>query len=207
MDLVREGGFPPAIFGRVKTSYPSDGYLQNIQDLEIYLPQKDRAPDIVLLHAEDIRHDPHKLPQSYCIRVKLLASEEDMDDFNGYENLFVEQGFLAEFDHGYIELLEMHEQDHISLPWFYVIGSRWFASIPHSMRVEVREQLGKLTHWNKLIFNYHPEHLSNEIRTMNRELGYKHGFTEFALIEPETPQQTIQIVASTFEKIFQQPIK
>ena len=206
IDLVRREGRPPAIFGRVKTCYPSDGYIDNIQDLEIYLPQKDRAPDVVLLHAEDIRQDPHKLPQSYCMRVKILASEEDMADFTGYENLFFEQGFLAEFEPGYLDLLEMHEQNQTSLPWFYVIGSRWYASIPQSMRVEVREQLGKLIRWNKLIFNYHPESLTSETRSLNRELGYKHGFTEFALIEPETPQQTAQIVASTFEKIFQQPI-
>jgi hypothetical protein len=206
MDLIRRDGFPPAIFGRVKTCYPSDGYLQNIQDLEIYLPQKERAPDVVLLHAEDIRRDPHRDPQSYCMRVKILASEEDLNDFNGAEDLFLEQGFLAEFDHGYIELLEMHEQNQAVLPWCYVIGSRWFASIPGSLQVEVREQLGKLIRWNKLIFNYHPESLTNEIRSLNRELGYKHGFTEFALIEPETPQQTAQIVASTFEKLFQRPI-
>ena len=206
IDLVRRDGFPPAIFGRVKTCYPSDGYIQNIQDLEIYLPQKDRAPDVVLLHAEDIRPDPHKLPQSYCVRLKVLASEEDMNDFTGQENLFFEQGFLAEFEQGYIDLLEIHEQNQAALPWFYVIGSRWFASIPQSVRVEVREQLGKLIHWNKLIFNYHPEGLANEIRSLNRELGYKHGFTEFALIEPETPQQTARIVASTFDNFFQQPM-
>lgn len=205
MDLIRRDGFPPAIFGRVKTCYPSDGYFQNIQDLEIYLPQKDRAPDIVLLHAEDIRRDPHRAPQSYCMRVKILASEEDLNDFNGTENLFLEQGFLAEFDQGYLDLLDMHEQNQAALPWFYVIGSRWFASIPQSVRIEVREQLGKLIRWNKLVFNYHPESLTNEARSLNRELGYKHGFTEFALIEPETPQQTAQIVASTFEKLFQQP--
>jgi hypothetical protein len=100
----------------------------------------------------------------------------------------------------------LHEQNQTALPWFYVIGSRWFASIPESVRVEVREQLRKLIHWNKWIFNYHPDRLSYEIKSLNRELGYKHGFTEFTFIEPETPSQTAQIVASTFEKIFQQPI-
>ena len=207
IDLVRKHGRPPAMFGRVKTCYPSDGYLNNIQDMEIYFPQKDTAPDVVLLHADDISHDPHQPVQSYCMRVKFLASEEDVDDFNGYENLFLEQGFLAEFDMGYLDLLEMHEQYQAELPWFYVIGSRWFASIPNSVRVEVREQLGKLVHWNKLIFNYHPEQATNEIKSLNRELGFKYGFTEFALIEPETPQQTAQIVASTFDEIFQGPIK
>ena len=206
LDLVRKLGRPPAIFGRVKTCYPGDGYIQNIQDMEIYFPQKDRVPDIVLLHADDISHDPHKSPQTYCMRVKFLASEKDIDDFNGNEDVFLAQGFLPEFDTGYIDLLDIHEQDRAALPWFYVIGSRWFASIPDSVRVEVREQLGRLIHWNRLIFNYHPETLPHEIRSLNREFGFKHGFTELAFIEPETPQQTAQIVASTFEKIFQQPI-
>lgn len=207
LDLIRKHGRPPAIFGRVKTCYPSDGYIQNIQDLEIYFPQKNTTPDVVLIHGDDIVHHPHQPVQSYCMRVKLLASEEDLTDFNGYENLFLEQGFLAEFETSYLDLLEINEQNQAGLPWFYVIGSRWFASVPESMRFEVREQLGKLMHWNRLIFNYHPERLPGNIRSLNREFGFKHGFTEFTLIEPETPQQTAQIIASTFEKIFQQPMK
>lgn len=207
LDLRSRSGRPPAMFGRVKTCYPSDGYLQNIQQMEIYFPQKDRAPDVVLIHADDVIHDPHKPVQSFCLRVKFLASEADVEDFREYENLFLEQGFIPEFDHSYIDLLDVHEQNQTALPWFYIIGSRWFASIPDSVRVEVREQLGKLIRWNRLIYNYHPERLPYEIKSLNRELGYKHGFTEFSLIEPETPVQTAQIVASTFEKIFQQPIK
>jgi hypothetical protein len=207
MDLRSNRGSPPAMFGRVKTCYPSDGYLQNIQQMEIYFPQRDKTPDVVLLHNEDIIPDPHNPIQSYCMRVKFLASEEDIEDFSRHENLFLEQGFLAEFDQGYIDLLDAQEQNHTALPWLYVIGSRWFASIPESVQVEVREQLRKLIHWNKRIFNYHPERLPYEIRSLNRELGYKHGFTEFSFIEPETQGQTVQIVASAFEKMFQQPIK
>ena len=207
LDLRSRRGRPPAMFGRVKTCYPSDGYLQNIQQMELYFPQKDRAPDVVLIHADDVIHDAHRPVQSFCLRVKFLTSQEDMNDFNGHENLFLEQGFLPEFDESYIDLLDLHEQNQTALPWFYVIGSRWFASIPDSVRVEMREQLGKLIRWNRLIFNYHPESLPYEIKSLNRELGYKHGFTEFAFIEPETPGQTAQIVASAFEEIFQQPIK
>ena len=207
LDLVRQRGRPPAIFGRVKTCYPSDGYVENIQEMEIHFPQKDSAPDIVLLHADDIIHDAHKPVQSYCVRVKFLATQEDVADFNGYENLFLEQGFLPEFETGYIDLLDISEQKQAVLPWFYVIGSRWFASIPESVQVEIREQLGKLIRWNKLIFNYHPKSLSSEIRTLNEELGFNYGFTEHYLISPQDAQQTMQIVASTFEKIFQQAMK
>src|ERR1051325_9162997 len=38
---------PPAIFGRIKTCYPSDGHVQNIQELELLLPGQGHAPDLV----------------------------------------------------------------------------------------------------------------------------------------------------------------
>ena len=207
LHLARQRGRPPAIFGRVKTCYPSDGYIQNIQEMEIHFPQKDSAPDIILLHTDEISHDPQKLVQSYCVRVKILAAPEDMADFDGDENLFLEQGLLPEFESGYIDLLELTEQNHSALPWFYVISSRWFASIPESLQPEVRSALQNLMHWDKLIFNYHPRLLLPEIRTLNDELGLNYGFTEHFLITPHDPQQTAQIVASTFEKIFSQPMK
>jgi hypothetical protein len=88
-----------------------------------------------------------------------------------------------------------------------VISSRWFASIPVSVQPEIREKLTKLIHWNKLFFNYHPElQLPREIHSLNRELGMKAGFTEHHLIEPENPQQTVQILARTFDKLFDQPM-
>ena len=207
LHLVRRRGCPPAIFGRVKTCYPSDGYIQNIQEMEIHFPQKASAPDVVLLHADEISHDPHKLVQSYCLRAKFLATPEDADDFHGDENLFLEQGFLPEFETGYIDLLEISEQNQAMLPWFYVISSRWFASIPESIQPEIRSALQYLMRWDKLIFNYHPKVLSSEIRTLNDELGFNYGFTEHYLITPQDAQQTVQIVASTFEKIFSQPMQ
>jgi len=197
---------PPAVFGRVKTCYPSDGYMQNIQELEILLPCKDRAPDVVHLQADEIHVTPTKPLQSYCLRVRFLAASEDMADFAEQETLFLQQGFLPEFSTNYIDLLEINEHNHMSLPWLYVISSRWFASIPVSVQPEIREKLTKLIHWNKLIFNYHPEHLPPEVRTLNRELGMKAGYTDHYLIEPENPSQTVQIVARAFDKIFSQPL-
>jgi len=208
LELVRRrDGRPPVVFGRVKTCYPSDGYIHNIQDMELYFPNKDRKPDTVLLRAEDVLLDPAKPVQSYGVRVKFFASPEDIADFNQYENLFFEKGFIPEFTPGYIDLLDMNEHDHAAYPWLYVIGSRWLASIPISFQPEIREKLRSLMQWNKLIFNYHPERLPREIRSLNRELGYKPGFTDIFLIEPEDPQQTVKIIQSTFEKLFQQPIK
>jgi len=197
---------PPAVFGRVKTCYPSDGYVQNIQELELRLPHKDHAPDVIYLNADDILVTPNKPLQSYCIRVRFLAHPEDIADFAGQETLFFQPGYFPEFQTGFLDLLDINDHNHNSLPWMYVISSRWFASIPLSMQPEIREKLTKLIHWDRLIFNYHPEHLLREVRSLNRELGFKDGFTKIHLIEPENPEQTVQIVARTFDKIFSQPM-
>lgn len=198
---------PPAVFGRVKTCYPSDGYIQNVQEMELFLPCKDRTPDIVHLRADDILVTQNKPLQSYCVRVRFLAAPEDITDFAGQESLFLGQGYFPEFSANYIDLLEINEHNHASQPWMYVIGSRWFASVPDSVRPEIREKLTKLIHWNKLLFNYHPEHLPREVRSLNRELGMKPGFTELFLIEPEDPKQTLQIVEKIFDRIFNQPMR
>lgn len=198
---------PPALFGRVKTNYPSDGYVQNVQELELLLPCRDRPPDLVRLRANDILNTPGKPLQSFCVRVKFLLDPDEQAEFREHEHLFVQQGYLPDINNSYIDLLDINEQNHLSSAWLYVIGSRWFASIPVSMQPEIREKLTKLVHWNKLIFNYHPEYLPHEFRTLNRELGFKAGYTDIFLIEPENPAQTVQIVSKTFDKLFQQPIK
>ena len=209
LDIQRshEDHRPPVIFGRVKTCYPSDGYINNIQDMELYFPNKTGQPDTVLVRAEDILLQPDQPVQSYCIGIKFLASPEDTEDFKPYESLFAEKGFRPEFSSGYIDLLDLREADKDSYPWLYVIGSRWFASIPESVQPEIREGLKNLIRWNRLLFNYHPQSLPSEIRTLNRELGFKYGFTDIVLIEPEDPPSTLHILASSFEKIFQQPIR
>jgi hypothetical protein len=198
---------PPAIFGRVQTTYPGDGYVQNVQELELRLPGRERSPDLVRLRAHELFNTPDRPLQSFCVRLKFLLHPEDRAEFGGHEGTFVQHGYLPEFSDNYIDLLDIHEQNHASSPWLYVISSRWFASIPVSMQPEVREKLTKLVHWNKLIFNYHPEHLPREVRTLNRELGFKPGFTDIFLIEPENPVQTFEIVSRTFDKLFEQPMK
>jgi len=198
---------PPAVFGRVKVCYPSDGVAQNVQELELYLPCKDRTPDVVHLHADDMHITRNNPLQSYCMRVRCLIAPEDQADFAEQDALFLGLGFLPEFSTSYIELLDINEHNQSTLPWLYVISSRWFASIPVSVQPEIREKLTKLMHWNKLIFNYHPEErLAREVHRLNKELGMKAGFTERFLIEPENPQQTVQIIAKTFDHIFNQPM-
>ena len=198
---------PPAIFGRVKACYPSDGVLQNIQEMELLIAGKESKPDVVLLRAEDVLFSQNKPVQSDCIRVKFLASPEDAADFKGHESRFLQQGFVLEFNMGYIDLFDISEHTHAVLPWLFVIGSRWFASIPESVQPEIREKLTKLIHWNKLIFNYHPDRVNREIRTLNRELGLKAGFSDIFLYEPETLQQTAKIITESFDRIFQQGVR
>jgi hypothetical protein len=198
---------PPAIFGRVQTSYPSDGYLQNVQELELRLPGREHAPDLVHLRAHDILNTPNRPLQSFCVRVKCFLHPDDLAEFGGHQSLFLQQGYLPEFSHSYLDLLDLNEGNQASAPWLYVMSSLWFASIPVTMQPEIREKLTRLVHWNKLIFNYHPEHLPREVRPLNRELGFKPGFTDIFLIEPENPVQTLEIVSRTFDKLFEQPMK
>lgn len=197
---------PSAIFGRVKVCYPSDGYAQNVQELELLFPGKGHTPDVVHLHINDILFTPDKPVQSFCIRVRFFFSSDDLNELHGIENQFFHEGFLPEYSNGYVDLLDINEHNHTSLPWMYVISSRWFASIPDSVQAEIREKLLKLIQWNKLIFNYHPElMIPREVHSLNRELGFKPGFTEFFLLEPENQNQIVQLLSRSFENIFNKP--
>jgi len=208
ISLVRQrDGRPPMIFGRVKTCYPTDGYASNIQDIELQFPHKQGKPDPILLSVEDIIPPPHGIIQSYGIRAKFLASPEDKADFLPFENLFSEQGLIVEFMSEYIELLHLDEWHKDTHPWFFVVGSRWFTSIPISIQEDIRKSLRSLIGWGKLVFNYHPKWLPAEIHTLNRELDFNYGFSEQYLIAPESPQQTVYIVAVSFNRIFSQPMK
>ena len=203
----KRDGSPPMMFGRVKTCYPTDGYINNIQDIELQFPNKQGPPDPVLLSTADIASPPQGVIQSYSLRVKFLAAQEDRADFQPFEHLFAEQGFTLDAADDYIDLLHLADFEKDAHPWFYVIGSRWFASIPDSVRDEVEKSLKTLIGWNKVIFNYHPKWLPPEIRTLNNELGFNYGFSEHYLIAPESPQQTAYIVAVSFDQIFRQPMK
>jgi len=203
LELVRRrDGRPPVFFGRVKICYPSDGYIHNIQDMELYFPNKNRKPDTVLLRAEDILLDPAKPVQSYCVRVKFCASPEDRTDFDQYENLFLEKGFIPEFTTGYLDLLDMNEHEHATYPWLYVIGSRWLASIPDSVQQEIRTHLREFVNWGHIIFNYHPRRHALRYLSLNEELDFNYGFTQHYLIAPQNTEQTLRKVEESFEEIF-----
>jgi hypothetical protein len=172
--------------------------------IELLFPRRDGAPDSVLLRTEDI--NASRPVQSYGLRVRFLASPEELEEFRPAEHLFLEQGLIPEFSADYIDLLHLREQDRDAHPWFYVVGSRWFASIPESVKPEVRESLKDLVTWDKQVFNYHPRSLEPEIRNLNWELKFSYNFTEHFLTSPETPADTIKILFASFEKMLQQPI-
>jgi hypothetical protein len=195
---------PPVVFGRVKTCYPSDGHVHNVEELELYFPRAEAAPDVLHLRADDISQQ--KPTQSYCIGVKFYLSQEELGDFRASENIFIEKGFAPIYETGYLDLLELTEQNYAALPWLHVIGSGWFASIPDSVQPEIREQLRNLVHWNITVFNYHPKRYALQYFSLNDELDFNYGFTEHYLITPQNSDQVLKMVEESFMEMFIQGI-
>lgn len=193
---------PPVVFGRVKTCYPSDGHIHNIEEMELYFPRLDGTPDVLHLRADDISQQ--KPTQSYCVGVKFYLSEAEIADFRVSENIFIEKGFAPLYEAGYLDLLDVNEQNHSALPWLHVVGSGWFASIPDSVQPEIREQLRDLVRWHTTIFNYHPKRYSLQYLSLNDELDFNYGFTEHYLIAPQNSEQVLKMVEESFSDIFTQ---
>lgn len=191
---------PPVVFGRIKTSYPSDGHVNNLEEMEMSFPRKDAVPDTLHIRIDDI--SLQRPTYSYCVGVKFYVSEEEMADFSHSENIFVEKGFAPLYETSYLDLLDVNEQNHSALSWLHVIGSGWFASIPDSVQVEIRQQLRNLVHWDKVIFNYHPRRYSLRYRSLNEELDFNYGFTEHYLIAPQDVKGTLDKVEATFGESF-----
>ena len=205
LPLKRKGvDRPPVVFGRVKTVYPSDGYVNNIEEMEMYFPHKDGAPDVLHIRLDDISFQ--KPTYSFCVGVKFYVSEEEMRDFSQAENIFLEKGFAPLYETSYMDLLDINEQNNSALPWLHVIGSGWFASIPDSVQPEIRQQLRNLVRWQKIIFNYHPNRYSLHYRSLNEELDFNYGFTEHFLIAPQDTAQTLKKVEESFAGIFMQGV-
>ena len=191
---------PSVVFGRIKTCFPSDGNVQNIEEAEMYFPRRDATPDIVHLLPDDIAL--HKPVYSFCIGVKMYLSEQEQVDFSRSENIFIEKGFAPLYNTGYGELLEVNEQNHASQPSLYVFGSEWFASVPDSMQAEIREQLRGLVRWNKTLLNYHPRRYSLQYRSLNDELDFNYGFSEHFLTMPQDTNQALLKLDETFGESF-----
>ena len=193
---------PPAVFGRVKTGYPSDGYIDNIEQMEMYFPVRGGEPDLLHLHQYDLSRQ--RAAQSYCVGVKMYLSEEEMADFRGAENIFIEKGYAPIYENGYLDLLDMREQERAALPWLQVVGSGWLASIPDSVQGEVREQVRNLVRWDRTVLNYHPRRYSLQYRSLNEELDFQYGFTEHYLLAPQDTAQVLKKVEERFDELFMQ---
>lgn len=199
LPLKRRGERPSVVFGRVKTCFPSDGNLQNIEEMEMHFPRPNSAPDVLHLYPDDLAL--HKPAYSFCVGVKLYLSEAEQADFSRSENIFIEKGFAPLYTTGYGELLDFNEQNHASAHWLHVFGSEWFATIPDSMQPEVRERLQHMLGWNKTILNYHPRRYALQYRSLNDELDYQYGFTQQYLLMPQDTGQVLKKVEELFSEL------
>jgi hypothetical protein len=190
----------PVVFGRVRSSYPAEGNVQNIEQMEMYFPNLQREPDLLSIRRNDIQWQ--QSIQSYCVGVKMYLSEREQADFSRSENIFIEKGFAPIYDTGYLSLLEMTEHEQSSLLWLNVIGSEWFASLPDSVQPEIRQRLRELVGWDKLVLNYHPRRYALRHLPLNDELDFNYGFTRHFLLTPQDTNQVLQKVDETFARIF-----
>ena len=191
---------PPLVFGRAKTVYPADGHIHNIEEMELYFPRTDGSPDVLHLRAHDIALE--KPGQTYCVGVKFYVSEQEMADFSQSENIFIEKGFAPLYDNGYLDLLDVNEQNDPALPWIQVVGSEWFASIPDSLQEEIRVSLRGLVRRGHILFNYHPRRHALRYLSLNEELDFNYGFSERVLVAPQNTEQTLKKVEESFSEIF-----
>jgi hypothetical protein len=192
----------PVVFGRVKACFPGDGNVQNIDQMELYFPNTGSRPELLNIRRTDILGQ--HLIQSFCVGVKMYLSEAEREDFRRSENIFIEKGFAPLYETGYLDLLDMNEQNHASLLWLNVIGSEWFASVPDSVQPEIRERLRDLADWNMLLLNYHPRRYALRYPSLNDELDFNYGFTRHFLLTPQDTNQVLQKVDAAFEEIFMQ---
>jgi hypothetical protein len=198
LPLKRKGdGRPSAMFGRVKTCFPSEGYVTNVEELEIYFPRRDGVPDVLHLFSDEIASQ--KPVASYCIGVRCFLSDQEKDDFSLWENSFASRGFTPLYASDPMQLYEMNEQNHVAFPWLNVVGSEWLAL---NAGEKVRERLRDLLYWNKVVLNYHPKRYSLQYRSLNEELDFNYGFSERFVITPQSPDQALQKVEQRFGDMF-----
>lgn len=203
LPLKRKGdGRPSALFGRVKTCFPAEGHVLNVEEMEVHFPRRDGAPDVLHLFSDEIAFQ--KPVASYCVGVNCFVSEHEKDDFSLWENSFASRGFTPLYASDPMQLYEMNEQNHASFPWLYVIGSEWLAI---NAGEQIRERLRDLVYWNKMILNYHPKRYSLQYRSLNEELDFNYGFSERVVLTPQSPDQALQKVEEGFAAMFTNGIK
>lgn len=205
--LKRKRGQPPMIFGRVKTCFPSDGFLDNVEEMELYFPRKDSAPDVIHIYKDEISRKSQMQVQSNFVRVRVLASAEEKAELGESASMLNVNGFHPEFEPGYLDILDITEANQSAYPWMYVIGSRWFGAMPESLHAEMIAKLKEMIGWGKQIVNYHPGFLAKEIPTLNDVLNYQFGFTPQLLVEPRNVEQLSNIIYRMFDNLFHAGVK
>jgi hypothetical protein len=125
-----------------------------------------------------------------------------MGDFSQSENIFIEKGFAPLYENGYLDLLDTDGQSQSGLPFLYVIGSEWFASIPDSVQPEIRTQLREWIRQGNIAFNYHPRRHALRYLSVNEELDFQYGFSEHYLVAPQNTEQTLRKAEESFAEIF-----
>ncbi len=197
-------GRPSAVFGRVRTCFPGDGYSEDAQEMELFFPNKGRKADLLHLWQDEIQISSRTPVRSFYMRVKFLFDEDELAEHLEIENQFIQAGFAPEYAGNILDLLGLDEKQKATQPRLFVASSRWFDSIPGSVRADVKESLTRLIGWNRSIFNYHSSQLPLDFPTLNRVFDFKHGFSDISFYEPATPQQTLDIITREFDTLFQQ---
>ncbi len=198
---------PSAIFGRVKSCYPTDGQVLNVREMELLFPVPKKQPLELNLVRDDLDYESAELMQSYCAKIKLFISESEQSEFLRAENTFLQQGYATEIIPRYVDLVDVNEHNKTDFPDVIIVSSRWFAQARELSNGQAYEKLHQLIRWGKVIVNYHPPTAEGGVRTLNRELGFQFGFTDTVLIEPETPEQALTIVSRSFNGIFDQGMR
>lgn len=193
---------PGVVFGRLTSCYPSSGELENIEEMEMQFPRQDTAPDLLKIYREDV--NPRRAIESFCVGLKAYLSHKEMQDFSRSENIFIEKGFAPLYESGYGELLHLGEEERPVLPWLYVFGSEWFATIPDERQPEVKQQIVRLLSWNRAVLNYHPRKYLLQYRSLNDELEFNYGFTDQYLLAPQDTNQVLIKVNELFDEMFKQ---
>ena len=192
----------PVVFGRVTTSYPAEGNVQNIEQMEMLFPNAGHSPDLLSIRRSDM--DWQRPVQSYCVGVRMYLSEAERDDFSRSDNIFIEKGFAPLYETGYLSLLDMSDHDHDSLLWLSVIGSEWLASIPDSLLPEMHQHLREMAGWGNLLLNYHPKRYALRYPSLNDELDFNFGFTKHFLLTPQDTNQVLHVADKKVSEILLQ---
>jgi len=191
---------PPVLFGRVGFCYPIEGLRDNLQQLELYFPRRGKSPDLLQIR-QNVIH-PNEAIQSYRLSIRMYLSKKEQREFLQDHGRFLDLGYAPVFEAGYADLLEITERDRASLPWAYVFGSEWFATVSDAWQVDIKRQIERLLNWNRVVLNFHPRRYLLQYRSLNDEMEFNPGFTEHFLLMPQDTEQALQKVDAKFGEMF-----